>query len=263
MPHEIEASLVAAGVKQSVAWADRLAWAALTYTLAASVSNVFGTGSLGFLGALLPPGGAVLGLVILTAAHVFVARHIIRSCADSWRHLEADERSALFDDIVRTGGLMTKGTDAYRDAITERGYVLELKTSPSEPSTWLHIVLISLVLLSVVHLEFNLLAVSQICLGIVIVLLNWTIGASWLLCLGDLGTRGDRSRYFIDGTARPRSISHVSGFVVSEHVGFPTFLRGSILEAAVVAMLLWFVLLIPFGTIWVGIYLVRTVIDTQ
>jgi hypothetical protein len=143
-----DASSVASGVKQSIAWVDRLAWIALVFTVTAAISRIFGDGGLSLVGINLPDYGAWLGIAALTIAHFFVSKHIILSCADAWRHLDVKQRNSLFDESVRTGGIMTKGANKYCGAITKSEYKLELKTELSEPPTWVHHLLVLSVLLA-------------------------------------------------------------------------------------------------------------------
>ncbi|RJE82002.1 hypothetical protein D3P04_21840 [Paracoccus onubensis] len=185
-------------------------------------------------------------MVAITATHFFISRHIIRSCADAWKNLSTNKRIALFDDIVRTGGLMTKGADRYRGAITESKYSLELKTDIADPPTWIHLALVLFTLLSIVNIEWSLLALFQLCIAVAILLINWSIGENWLLCFGDLGSSRSKSLFFIDGTARPRAISHMSGLIISENISFRSFIIGNIFESVLASLILWVLLLIPF-----------------
>lgn len=258
MSQRPEEASVIAGVKQSIAWLDRLAWVAIIFTLSASIAKIFGAGGIAIIGIQLPVGGSVLGLGAITLAHFFVSRHIIRSCADAWVNLSASKRNALFDDIVRTGGLLTKGANDYRGAIAENHYSLELKTGVTDPPTWIHFTLVFFTLLAIVKIEWSLLALSQFCLAIAFLLTNWKIGAGWVLCLGDLGSNGSKSAYFLDGTARPRDISYISGFILSENISFRGFLGASIIEAIVASMMLWIFLLIPFFLISGIVIFVKT-----
>jgi len=225
-----EASVIA-GVKHSIAWIDRLAWVALVFTLSAAAARIFGQEGISLIGVRLPFAGSVLGLGAITLAHFFVSRHIILSCADAWKHLSDIQRNALFDDIVRTGGILTKGANSYRGAITENRYSLELKTEITDPPTLVHFALVLFTLLTIVNIEWSLLALSQFCVAISLLLTNWKIGAGWVLCLGDLGSHRQTSAYFLDGTARPRGISYMSGLIISDNISFKNFLGGSIPES--------------------------------
>lgn len=262
MSHQPEESSVIAGVKKSISWLDRLAWVTLLFTLSASIANVFGEGGVELIGIQLPVAGTFLGLGAITLAHFFVSRHIIRSCADAWINLSVDKRNALFDEIVRTGGLLVKGANNYRDALIEGRYSLELKTEVADPPTWIHFTFVLLSLLSIVKIEWSLLALSQFCLAIAFLLTNWKIGAGWILCLGDLGSNGNNSAYFLDGTARPRGISYISGFILAENISFRCFLGSSIIEAMIASIILWVVLLIPFLLISAIIFCVSTLIGS-
>ncbi|MCG7625054.1 hypothetical protein [Epibacterium sp. Ofav1-8] len=249
MGYRPEEASVIAGVKHSIAWIDRLAWFALVFTLSAAAARIFGQDGVSLVGIRLPFAGSVLGLGAITLVHFFVSRHIIRSCADAWSHLSNKQRNALFDDIVRTGGILTKGANTYRGAITESRYSLELKTEISDPPTWVHFALVLSTLLAIVNIEWSFLALSQFCFAIAFILTNWNIGAGWALCLGDLGSDRNSSAYFLDGTARPRGISYMSGLIISNNISFKNYLGGSVVEAAIASILLWILLLIPFLTI--------------
>lgn len=150
-----EASVIA-GVKQSIAWADRLAWGALLFTLSAALANVSERGVVALVGIELHILGAIVGMVAITIAHLFVLRHIIRSCADAWIYLTIEKRNTLFDDIVRTGGLMTKGANSYRNAITESNNQLNLKTDFADPPTWIHFGLTIFTLIAIVDMELSI-----------------------------------------------------------------------------------------------------------
>jgi hypothetical protein len=247
------------GVEKSFAWLDRLALIALIFTLSATIANFFNQSEVALLGITFPLWAAHFGLIALTIAHLFVMRHIIQSCADAWLYLSADRRNALFDHVVRAGGIMTKGAHAYRGALTESKYTLDLKTNVGDPPTWIHHILVLLTLLALVNLEWSLLALSQLCFALVIVIINWKIGENWLLCLGDLGSSNERSRYFLDGTARPRVISHSSGLIIGRNIGYRQFLFGTVMEAAFSALVLWVVLLFPFALISLVVWLIRSV----
>lgn len=243
-----EASVIA-GVKHSIAWIDRLAWVALVFSLSAAVSKNFGEDGISLIGVKLPFGGSVIGLLAITFAHFFISRHIIQSCADAWIHLGKRQRNSLFDDIVRTGGILTKGANSYRGAINQNSFSLELKTDIADPPTWVHIALVLSTLLAVVNIEWSLLALSQFCFAMALLLVKWKIGASWALCFGDLGSNEEKSAYFLDGSARPRGISYMSGIIVSENISFKSFLGSSIAEAVITSILLWILLLVPFFAI--------------
>lgn len=257
MNFQPEERSVVAGVEKSIAWLDGLAWSALVFTLTAAVANLTRQSEVALLGISFPVWGSYVGLIAFTIAHLFVTRHIIHSCADAWIHLSANQRNALFDHIVRTGGIMTKGASTYRGAITESRYSLDLKTNIDDPRTWIHHVLVLLALLALVDIEWSLLALSQLCLALVVLMTNWKIGENWLLCLGDLGSPQEKSLYFLDGTARPRAISHTSGLIIGNNIGFRDFFLGSIMESILNAFLLWMILLLPFGFISFVIWLIR------
>tara|TARA_R100001369_G_C3316397_1_gene168169 strand:- start:1547 stop:2326 length:780 start_codon:yes stop_codon:yes gene_type:complete len=257
MSYRPEEASVIAGVKHSIAWIDRLAWVALVFTLSAAAARIFGQDGISLIGVRLPFAGSILGLGAISLAHFFVSRHIIRSCADAWSHLSDRQRNALFDDIVRTGGILTKGANSYRGAITENKYSLELKTDIADPPTWVHFALVLSTLLATVDIEWSLLALSQFCFAIALLLTNWKIGAGWALCLGDLGSPRQTSAYFLDGTARPRGVSYISGIMISDNISFKNFLSGSIAEAAIASIILWMILLIPFLAISGLVILIR------
>jgi hypothetical protein len=103
--------------------------------------------------------------------------------------------------------------------------------------------------LGLVGIEWLFLSLSQLCFAMAIVMTNWKIGENWILCFGDLGSTKENSLYFIDGMARPRGISHISGFIISGHVNFKNYLYGSIIESLVTAVLIWVILLVPFLSI--------------
>ncbi len=201
--------------------------------------------------------GAYLGVGILTLVHVFFMRYVIISCADAWQSLTLDSRNELFDHIVRTGGVLTKGANAYREALTEDEYTLNIRTSLNDNPTWIHHIIILLTFLALVDFEFSLLTLSQFCFALALALINWRIGESWLLCLGDLGSEKEKSVFFEDGTARPRSISRISGLSIGRNIGFRNFFFSAILESILNAFILWLLLLLPFFAIWAMVASIR------
>lgn len=255
MAYEPEETSVFAGVEKSIAWLDRLALTSMIFMLTIAISKFTKQSEVSLFDITFPIWSSYLGLIVITIAHIFVMRHIINSCADAWLHLSVDRRNALFDHIVRTGGLMTKGANKYRDAITESRYSLQLKTNVDDPPTWIHHVLIILTMLTLIEFEWSFLAFLQFFFAIVIIITNWTIGASSLLCLGDLGSQNDKSRFFIDGTARPRQIGHASGFFIGDNVDYRIFLLAGVVEAFIGAMMLLIALIIPFLIIFSAAWL--------
>ena len=175
MDYRPEENSVTAGVEQSMAWIDRLAWVALLFTISSAAARIFGEGEIYLIGISMPLQWVIIGLWLITFVHFFISRHIIRSCADAWKHLTNTRRNALFDKIVRTGGIITKGTDGYRDAIVNKNNRLELKTGFADQATWVHFTLILSTLLSTVDIEFSLSALSQFCFVIALILTNWKI----------------------------------------------------------------------------------------
>lgn len=249
---------VISGLKQSIAWIDRLAWIALLFMLSASIANLSGQAGVTLAGVQIPVAGPFIGMVALTLAHFFIARHIIMSCADAWNHLSIKSRNALFDDVVRTGGLLTKGANSYRDSLLETKFGLELVTSIKEPPTWLHYILVLLTFLSIVSIEWTFLALFQFCLALAIVLINWKIGESWVVCFGDLGSSTKKSRYFSDGSSRPRSISHGSGLTsISGHINFKKLSFRIFLVSVFWSIILWIFILIPFSLVYGAILLAK------
>ena len=245
------AASVNSGVKQSVGWIDKLAWIALVYLFSASLARVLGNSELEIIGITIPVALATVGVMVLTVAHLFIAKHIIRSCADAWLNLSREDRLALYDDVVRTGGILTKGANGYRDSIKEHRHSIELQTNLSDPPTVVHFVLVTLVFTSIVEMEYSLLALSQVCIAYVFVSLNWKIGESWVVCIGDLGTYNNKSLYFFDGTARPRFIAKGSGVInITEHHNYGTFLFMNLWRQAATALFFWIILLVPFFIIY-------------
>lgn len=240
-------ALVIAGVKQSVVWIDRLAWVSLVYLSSAFMARLFSLDELQIVGISIPIAYVSMGVLGLTLAHLFIAKHIIESCADAWINLTREDRISLYEDIVRTGGIMTKGANGYRDSIKEYRHSIELTTGISDSPTFIHYILVTLLLASFVEPEISLLALSQVCFGFAFVIVNWKIGENWIVCIGDLGTYNRKSLYFVDGTARPRSISHGSGITtISGHVGYGEFFILSMVKSIFWAMLFWVLILVPF-----------------
>jgi hypothetical protein len=256
MDHRPEKASVTAGVKQSVRWIDRLAWIALVFLLSILAARLTSRTEIALVGINLPLAWAYAGILGLTAAHLYISKHIIASCGDAWQNLETEARIALFDDIVRTGGLLTKGAHDYRDIIEDTKHSLKLRINISDTPTWLHHTLVTLTLLAMTGFEFSLLSLSQFCFGFAIVLVNWKIGEAWILCFGDLGSLRSKSVYFLDETVRPRKISHGSGItIVGGHLDYGNFFIRSASISLAWSLLLWLILLIPFFLIYGAVML--------
>ena len=81
-------AVVAAGVEQSLAWIDRLAWVSLVFTTSAAAARIFGENGTAIIGISIPVQWTFSALWLITLAHFFISSHIIRSCADAWLNLQ-------------------------------------------------------------------------------------------------------------------------------------------------------------------------------
>lgn len=241
--------IVSSGLEKSFSWLDKLAWATLAFTSAIFVARVMNQVEFTFSGIKFPIWAAHVGISLITAAHFFIMRHVVISAMDAWKNLNSAQRIAIFERIVRTGGILTKGAVSYRDALSESKNEISIKTNIADPPTWVHIALVSLVFLALVDIDLSLLSVAQFCFALIFCLINWKIGESWLLCLGDLGSFAEQSSYFADDNMGARYVSYTSGVVISENLKFRRFLLASIIEAFVSAVMLWVILLVPFSVI--------------
>ena len=93
MQYRPDPQIVAAGVRQSFAWLDGLAWISLLFFLSGAAANISGMDGVDLIGIQMPFYGAIAGACLLSVAHFFVARHVIKSCADAWKHMQKNERS--------------------------------------------------------------------------------------------------------------------------------------------------------------------------
>ncbi|WP_459035483.1 hypothetical protein [Roseivivax sp. CAU 1761] len=227
---------VAAGVKKSFEWLDRLAILAIVFMAAVCISKFLGATGASLAGVQFPPGSEIYGLLFLSGAHFFVSRHVILSCGDAWTNLSLEDRGKLFEELVRTGGFLTKGAEKYRGSISVSSTQISLNTEISEPPTWVHILLVVLTFLSVVEFSWSAVSVFKLSVVIAVVYGNWKLGENWIICLGDLGSREGGSSYFIDGTARPRNISYASGFTINGNISFPSYFLSVFIGAAFIML---------------------------
>ena len=248
-PAPLEAS-VSGGLEVSLTWLDNLTRFTMLFSLAAFAARVFEQVDVSFLGINIPIGATFGGFLIITALHFFVMKHILLSCIDAWKHLSLEERVAIYHKIVRTGGLMTKGAHAYRDAIiNENDGYLKLKTELGDGPTWIHISLAVMCVLALVEFNFSWMIAPQTSVAVVIIVVNWQIGSNWVLALADLGSCKHESVFFEEGHSGPRPISHVSGFFIGRNVSFLNFAIGTVLEALLATLMFGVLFGVSFGMI--------------
>lgn len=249
---------VSAGLLVSLSWLDRLTWATLLFSFAAAAARLFEQAGVPLFGANIPLRATFIAFIVFTALHLFVMKHILISCADAWLNLPKDSRILIYESVVRSGGLMTKGAQAYRDSmsVAPNGDLL-LRTELNQAPTWVHIALSILCFAALVDLQWSWLLVVQSSFALSVWISNWKIGSNWILALADLGSDKQHSDFFKKGETGPRKIGHISGFFIGKNIPTRSFVIETFIEMAFNAILVGIIFSIPFGLLYISIMAAR------
>lgn len=219
---------ISEGIFQSFQWLDRLLIAAVVLSSSIVLYKLLGKSEVVFNDIEITTSGTPLLFIVLTIIHIYILKSIHDSSWESWERLSQNEREKIYFKLTRTGGPMTKGAVQYKDRMSANGKGLELFTAPSDAATWVHSVLALMALAAMIRFEWSALALVDFFFAYVILTINWKIGASELMILGDMGRRSDKSIYYLDGQKGVRFISVISGFWVGEGRSFSKFTRNTI-----------------------------------
>lgn len=203
---------VSKGMETSCAWLNRLAIAAILYGLAGVTIKLTGAKTVSLFGLSFPSEYLFFGYFVLTMIHAFVMVHIIQSSADAWQNLTVAQRQGLYQSLVKAGGILTKGAVQYKDSIRKSEKRLVLDTQMSQPTVWVNILVFVLAFLSIVQFSFEWQSIGYLWASLLILLVNWQLGANWMLALADLGRDSEQSLYFENGYG-PRGLDTVGSSV--------------------------------------------------
>jgi hypothetical protein len=135
-----------------------------------------------------------LAVLALTISHRILAGYFRGSIISFMKDEPYEKCKRLFDEITIAGppifrGLLPKA----RLRPDSRIYLLSLK----DPTAWVYIFSIMLIPLACISLQHRTTyaTVTQIAIALYLLVWNWTIGSSWAILIGKLGTKIELSEY--------------------------------------------------------------------
>jgi hypothetical protein len=138
-------------------------------------------------------------LLLLTLAHLYVGILVIRSAHALWKDAPHEKCVESYNDLVATGNILIRGLVPRVNYFSSDHFGLPtFSMALDDPATWSACALGLLILAAAIPFQRaqTFVEVEFVSFAVLLLLINWRVGANWIVAISALSDERDKAFYF-------------------------------------------------------------------